>query len=61
MACSTAAVSSGRSARHWSVTVWARNLTNADYITGTFSTPVPAIGGRPGAPRQVGVQLTLRR
>jgi len=46
--------------RHWSVTVWARNLTNTGYITGSFSTPVPAIGGRPGPPRQAGVQLTLR-
>ena len=46
--------------RHWSITVWARNLTNADYITGSFSTPLPAIGGRPGIPRQAGVQLTLR-
>ena len=35
-----------------------RTLT---YITGTFSTPLPAIGGRPGAPRQAGVQLTIRR
>ena len=43
-----------------SITVWARNLANADYITGTFSTPIPAIGGRPGPPRQAGVQLTLR-
>ena len=50
----------GPARRHWSVTVWARNLTNAGYITGTFSTPVTAIGGRPGPPRQAGVQLTLR-
>jgi iron complex outermembrane recepter protein len=50
----------GPKRRHWSITAWARNLTNADYITGTFSTPIPAIGGRPGLPRQVGVQLTLR-
>jgi iron complex outermembrane recepter protein len=50
----------GPARRHWSVTVWARNLTNTGYITGSFSTPVPAIGGRPGLPRQAGVQLTLR-
>ena len=32
----------------WAVGVFARNLTNEDYITGTFSSPPPAIGGRPG-------------
>ena len=47
--------------RRWSVMAYARNLTNEDYITGTFSSPPPAIGGRPGESRQVGVQLTLRR
>jgi iron complex outermembrane recepter protein len=50
----------GPKRRHWSVGAWARNLANADYITGTFSTPPPAIGGRPGPPRQVGLQLTIR-
>ena len=45
----------GPAHRQWSVTAWARNLTNTDYITGSFSTPIPAIGGRPGAPRQAGV------
>lgn len=44
-----------------SVAIYARNLTNQDYITGTFSTPPPAIGGRPGPSRQVGVQLTVKR
>ena len=47
--------------RRWSVMAYARNLTNEDYITGTFSSPPPAIGGRPGESRQVGVQLMLRR
>ena len=46
--------------RHWSVAAFARNLTNQGYITGTFATPPPAIGGRPGEPRQAGIQLTLR-
>jgi iron complex outermembrane receptor protein len=46
---------------HWSISVLARNLTNEDYITGSFSSPPPAIGGRPGESRQVSVQLTLRR
>jgi iron complex outermembrane receptor protein len=46
---------------HWSLGIFGRNLTNQDYITGTFSSPPPAIGGRPGDPRQIGVQLRLRR
>jgi iron complex outermembrane receptor protein len=45
----------------WSVSVFARNLANEDYITGSFSSPPPAIGGRPGDPRQVGVRLTVAR
>ena len=45
----------------WSVSVYSRNLTNQDYITGSISTPPPAIGGRPGEPRQIAVQLTVRR
>ena len=47
--------------RHWSAGPYARNLTNEGYITATSNFPPPAIGGRPGEPRQVGVQLTLRR
>jgi outer membrane receptor protein involved in Fe transport len=47
--------------RHWSVGLYARNLTNEDYITGSFSSPPPAIGGRPGEPRAVGIQLTVAR
>ncbi len=45
----------------WSIGAYARNLTNIDYITGSFSSPPPAIGGRPGDPRQLGMQLRLRR
>jgi iron complex outermembrane receptor protein len=45
----------------WIATVYARNLTNQNYITGTFSSPPPAIGGRPGPPRQVGVEVRLER
>jgi iron complex outermembrane receptor protein len=45
----------------WSVGAFARNVTGEDYITGSFSSPPPAIGGRPGDPRQIGVQLTLHR
>ncbi|MCM3880552.1 MAG: TonB-dependent receptor, partial [Vicinamibacterales bacterium] len=47
--------------RPYVVAMFARNLTNEDYITGSFSSPPPAIGGRPGTPRQVGVQLIIRR
>jgi iron complex outermembrane receptor protein len=47
--------------RSWSLAAYARNLTDEDYITGTFSSPPPAIGGRPGEPREVGLQLTLHR
>jgi iron complex outermembrane receptor protein len=46
--------------RRWSLSAYARNLTNKDYITGTFGTPAPAIGGRPGEPRQIGILVTLR-
>jgi outer membrane receptor protein involved in Fe transport len=45
----------------WTIGVYGRNLTNRDYITGTFSSPLPAIGGRPGEPRQAGVQLSVWR
>jgi iron complex outermembrane receptor protein len=45
----------------WALTVYARNLADHSYITGTFSSPPPAIGGRPGPPRQIGVALALGR
>jgi iron complex outermembrane recepter protein len=45
----------------WTVGMFGRNLTNQDYITGTFSTPPPAIGGRPGYSRQIGAQLIFQR
>jgi iron complex outermembrane receptor protein len=51
----------GPRSERWSLGVYARNLTNQDYITGTFASPPPAIGGRPGEPRNVGVQLRVRR
>ena len=44
-----------------SIGVYARNLTNQDFITGTFLSPPPAIGGRPGYPRQMGARLTISR
>jgi iron complex outermembrane receptor protein len=45
----------------WTIGVYARNLTGADYITGTFSSPPPAIGGRPGDRPHVGIQFSIGR
>jgi iron complex outermembrane receptor protein len=50
-----------RPRRHWSVGWYARNLTDTGYITGTSSVPPPAIGGRPGEPRELGIQLNVTR
>ena len=36
-------------------------LCDTDYITGTNSAPPPAIGARPGEPRQVSVQFRITR
>ena len=44
--------------RPWSVGVFAKNLLNTDYLTGAFASPLPAYGGQPGEPRQVGIQLS---
>ena len=41
------------------IAAFARNVTNEDYITGSFSSPPPAIGGRPGDPRRIGVRFTI--
>ena len=46
--------------RHWSISAYVRNLTNRDYITGSFSSPPPVIGGRPAPPREWGVRLSFR-
>jgi iron complex outermembrane receptor protein len=43
----------------WSVGAYARNLTSEDYVTATFGTPPTAFGGRPGPPRQFGVQFMV--
>jgi iron complex outermembrane recepter protein len=45
----------------WSVGLYARNLTDTDYIIGTNSVPPPAIAGLPGERRRFGVQFTLTR
>jgi iron complex outermembrane receptor protein len=47
--------------RRWEMAVYARNLANREYITGTFNVPLNAITGRPGEPRHWGAQFTLRR
>ena len=51
----------GPARRRWSVAVYARNLTNEDYITGSTGSPLPAIGGRPGDVRQLGVEWRMGR
>jgi iron complex outermembrane receptor protein len=51
----------GPAHRRWSINVYARNLTGADYIMATFATSPAAYGGRPGASTQFGVQMELRR
>lgn len=51
----------GPNHRRWSVSAYARNLTNTDYIMATFGTAPTAYGGRPGASRQFGVQFVVRR
>jgi iron complex outermembrane receptor protein len=47
--------------RRWSLVAYVRNLTDQAYITGSSSAPLPAIGGRPGDPRQLGLQLVIGR
>jgi iron complex outermembrane receptor protein len=51
----------GPSHRRWAVNLYARNLTNTDYITATFGTSPTAFGGRPGPPRQFGAQFVFQR
>ena len=47
--------------RRWAVNAYGRNLTGTGFITATFATAPTAFGGRPGPPRQFGVQVTARR
>jgi iron complex outermembrane receptor protein len=44
----------------WSINAYGRNVANAGYVMATFATSPAAFGGRPGAPRQWGVQLIVR-
>ena len=46
--------------RRWEMAVYARNVGNRPYITGTANVPLPAFTGRPGEPRHWGTQFTLR-
>ena len=46
--------------RRWEIAVYARNLSNTEYVTGTSNGSIPAFAGRPGEPRHWGTQFTLR-
>ncbi len=56
-----ARVEYGPDHRRWAVGAYARNLTNTDYVTGTFGTPPTAFAGRPGPSRQFAIEFTVRR
>jgi iron complex outermembrane receptor protein len=43
------------------IAAYALNLTAVDYVTGTFGAALPAIGGRPGEPRLLGLELKLSK
>jgi iron complex outermembrane receptor protein len=51
----------GPASRHWRVLIFARNVTHTNYITGSFSSPPPAYGGRPGEARRIGAELSFGR
>jgi outer membrane receptor protein involved in Fe transport len=51
----------GPSNRRWAINVYARNLTNRDYITAAFGASPVAFGGRPGPSRETGIQLIMGR
>jgi iron complex outermembrane recepter protein len=50
-----------RPRQHWSIGIFARNLTDTDYVTGTSSSPPPAVAARPGDRRRFGVQFTITK
>jgi iron complex outermembrane receptor protein len=56
-----ARVEYGPSHRRWTVGAYARNLTNTDYVTGTFGTPPTAFAGRPGPSRQFAIDFVVRQ
>jgi iron complex outermembrane recepter protein len=51
----------GPSSRRWAVALYARNLTDTDYVNATFGTAPTAFGGRPAPSRHVAIELTVRR
>jgi iron complex outermembrane receptor protein len=51
----------GPSNRRWALNVYARNITNTDYITAAFGASPVAFGGRPGPSRETGIQLIMGR
>ena len=56
-----ARVEYGPGHRRWTVGAYGRNLTNTEYVTGTFGTPPTAFAGRPGPSRQFAIDFTVRR
>ena len=50
-----------RPRQRWSIGIFARNLTDTDYVTGTSSSPPPAVAARPGERRRFGVQFTVTK
>jgi iron complex outermembrane receptor protein len=50
-----------RPRQRWSIGIFARNLTDTDYVTGTSSSPPPAVAALPGERRRFGVQFTVRK
>ena len=54
-------VECGPGHRRWTVGAYARNLTNMNYVTGTFGTPPTAYAGRPGPSRQFAIEFTVQR
>jgi outer membrane receptor protein involved in Fe transport len=50
-----------RPRQSWSVGLYARNLTDTDYIVGATGVTLPVIAGLPGERRQCGVQFALTR
>ena len=45
---------------HFTVSAYARNLTDEGYIIGSLGSPPPAIGGLPAQPLEWGVRLIVR-
>jgi iron complex outermembrane receptor protein len=51
----------GPAHRRWSVNTYVKNLTGTEYVMATFATSPAAYGGRPGASREVGIQVVVRK